>query len=321
MTVIIITHKLYEVMAISDRVGVMRRGRLVGVEETKNVNERILASMMVGRDVLFDNIDKTGEPGEVLIKAEDIYAADNRGIMAVRGVSLQVRAGEVLGIAAIEGNGQSQLVEVLTGMRPLQKGSFYIHGTRADGMNPGQIRALGAAHIPEDRVSTGVSLQSTITENLIIGKERQTDFARYKLHLKQSSVARYARELSAKFDLRGGGPNTRVGELSGGNMQKVVVAREFSFDTPVLIIAQPTRGVDIGAIEFIHRQIIEKRNQGCAILLVSADLDEIFRLSDRIVTMFEGKITGEFKAGKIDKMEIGYYMTGSRDTEGGNTDE
>ena len=321
MTVIIITHKLYEVMAISDRLGVMRRGRLVGVEETKNVNERILASMMVGRDVLFDNIDKTGEPGEVLIKAEDIYAADNRGIMAVRGVSLQVRAGEVLGIAAIEGNGQSQLVEVLTGMRPLQKGSFYIHRTRADGMNPGQIRALGAAHIPEDRVSTGVSLQSTITENLIIGKERQTDFARYKLHLKQSSVARYARELSAKFDLRGGGPNTRVGELSGGNMQKVVVAREFSFDTPVLIIAQPTRGVDIGAIEFIHRQIIEKRNQGCAILLVSADLDEIFRLSDRIVTMFEGKITGEFKAGKIDKMEIGYYMTGSRDTEGGNTDE
>ena len=229
--------------------------------------------------------------------------------MAVRGVSLQVRAGEVLGIAAIEGNGQSQLVEVLTGMRPLQKGSFYIHRTRADGMNPGQIRALGAAHIPEDRVSTGVSLQSTITENLIIGKERQPDFARY------------ARELSAKFDLRGGGPNTRVGELSGGNMQKVVVAREFSFDTPVLIIAQPTRGVDIGAIEFIHRQIIEKRNQGCAILLVSADLDEIFRLSDRIVTMFEGKITGEFKAGKIDKMEIGYYMTGSRDTEGGNTDE
>lgn len=320
MTVIIITHKLYEVMNISDRVGVMRRGKLVGVEETKNVDERILASMMVGREVLFDHIEKTGQPGEVMIKAEDLYVSDNRGLLAVNGVSLEVKAGEVLGVAAIEGNGQSELVEALTGMRPLQKGSFYIHGTRADGMNPGQIRELGAAHIPEDRVSTGVSLQSTITENMIIGKEKLPAFSKYKLHLKQSSIARYARELSEKFDLRGGGVNTKVGDLSGGNMQKVVVAREFSFDTPVLIIAQPTRGVDIGAIEFIHKQIIDKRNQGCAILLVSADLDEIFRLSDRIITMFEGKVTGEFKSGEIDKMEISYYMTGHRETEGGEHD-
>ena len=320
MTVIIITHKLYEVMNISDRVGVMRRGKLVGVEETKNVDERILASIMVGREVLFDHIEKTGQPGEVMIKAEDLYVSDNRGLLAVNGVSLEVKAGEVLGVAAIEGNGQSELVEALTGMRPLQKGSFYIHGTRADGMNPGQIRELGAAHIPEDRVSTGVSLQSTITENMIIGKEKLPAFSKYKLHLKQSSIARYARELSEKFDLRGGGVNTKVGDLSGGNMQKVVVAREFSFDTPVLIIAQPTRGVDIGAIEFIHKQIIDKRNQGCAILLVSADLDEIFRLSDRIITMFEGKVTGEFKSGEIDKMEISYYMTGHRETEGGEND-
>ena len=211
-------------------------------------------------------------------------------------------------------------MEALTGMRPLQKGSFYINGTRADGMNPGEIRSLGAAHIPEDRVSTGVSLASTITENMIIGKEKLAAFSKYKLHLKQSSIGRYARELSEKFDLRGGGVNTKVGDLSGGNMQKVVVAREFSFDTPVLIIAQPTRGVDIGAIEFIHKQIIDKRNQGCAILLVSADLDEIFRLSDRIITMFEGKVTGEFKSGEIDKMEISYYMTGHREAEGGEHD-
>ena len=320
MTVIIITHKLYEVMSISDRVAVMRRGKLVGVEETKNVNERILASMMVGREVLFDHIERTGEPGEVMIKADDIYVADNRGLLAVNGVSLEVKAGEVLGIAAIEGNGQSELVEALTGMRPLQRGSFYICGTKADGMNPGQIRKLGSAHIPEDRVATGVSLQSTITDNLIIGKEKLPAFSKYKLHLKQSSIARYARELAEKFDLRGGGINTRAGDLSGGNMQKVVVAREFSFDTPVLIIAQPTRGVDIGAIEFIHRQITDKRNQGCAVLLVSADLDEIFRLSDRIITMFEGKVTGEFKSGEIDKMEISYYMTGHRGEEGESRD-
>ncbi|MBQ4650266.1 MAG: ABC transporter ATP-binding protein [Firmicutes bacterium] len=315
MTVIIITHKLYEVMAISDRVGVMRQGKLVGVEETKNVNERILASMMVGREVLFDDIEKTGEPGEVQIKADNLYVADNRGLMAVNGVSLEVRAGEVLGIAAIEGNGQSELLEALTGMRPVQRGEFYIQGEKSNGKTPGQIRELGLAHIPEDRVATGVSLQSTITENLIIGKQRQSAFSKYKLHLKQSSVVRYAEELFEKFDMRGSGIETAVGSLSGGNMQKVVVAREFSFDTPILIIAQPTRGVDIGAIEFIHKQIIKKRNEGCAVLLASADLDEVFRLSDRIITLYEGKITGEFKAGEIDKMGISYYMTGSRDAD------
>lgn len=312
MTVIIITHKLYEVMAISDRVGVMRQGKLVGVEETKNVNEKILASMMVGREVLFDNIEKTGEPGEVKIKADDLYVADNRGLMAVNGVSLEVRAGEVLGIAAIEGNGQSELLEALTGMRPVQKGEFFIMGENGRGKTPGQIRELGAAHIPEDRMTTGVSLQSSITENLIIGKQRQSAFSKYKTHLKQSSIVRYAEKLFEEFDMRGSGVETRVGDLSGGNMQKVVVAREFSFDTPVLVIAQPTRGVDIGAIEFIHKQIIAKRNEGCAILLASADLDEVFRLSDRIITLYEGKITGEFKAGEIDKMGISYYMTGAR---------
>ncbi|MBQ1959272.1 MAG: ATP-binding cassette domain-containing protein, partial [Firmicutes bacterium] len=298
--------------AISDRVGVMRQGKLVGVEETKNVNEKILASMMVGREVLFDNIEKTGEPGEVKIKADDLYVADNRGLMAVNGVSLEVRAGEVLGIAAIEGNGQSELLEALTGMRPVQKGEFYIMGENGRGKTPGQIRALGAAHIPEDRMTTGVSLQSSITENLIIGKQRQSAFSKYKTHLKQSSIVRYAEKLFEEFDMRGSGVETKVGDLSGGNMQKVVVAREFSFDTPVLIIAQPTRGVDIGAIEFIHKQIIAKRNEGCAILLASADLDEVFRLSDRIITLYEGKITGEFKAGEIDKMGISYYMTGAR---------
>ena len=321
MTVIIITHKLYEVMAISDRVGVMRQGKLVGIEETANVNEKIFASMMVGRDVLFDDIEKTGEPGDVQIKAENLYVADNRGLMAVNGVSLEVRAGEVLGIAAIEGNGQSELLEALTGMRTVQQGSFYIQGNICNGKTPGQIRALGLAHIPEDRMATGVSLQSTITENLIIGKEKESTFSKYKLHLKQSSIGRYAEELFEKFDMRGSGVDTQVGSLSGGNMQKVVVAREFSFETPILVIAQPTRGVDIGAIEFIHKQIIAKRNQGCAILLASADLDEVFRLSDRIITLYEGKITGEFKAGEIDKMEISYYMTGNRQAEGGVSNE
>ena len=312
MTVIIITHKLYEVMAISDRVGVMRQGKLVGVEHTKDVNEKILASMMVGRDVLFDKMEKRGTQGDVKIEVKDLQVADNRGLLAVRGVSLNVHSGEILGIAAIEGNGQSELLEAITGMRGILSGETFIEGSKINGMNPGQIRDLGLAHIPEDRISTGVSSTSTITENLIIGKERKASFSKYKIHLMKSSIARYAGELSEKFDIRGAGIDTEVGSLSGGNMQKVVVAREFSFDTPVLIIAQPTRGVDVGAIEFIHQSIIDKRNEGCAILLASADLDEIFRLSDRIITMYEGKITGEFAAGEIDKMDISYYMTGDR---------
>lgn len=312
MTVIIITHKLYEVMAISDRVGVMRQGKLIGVEETKNVNERILASMMVGREVLLDQLEKTGTPGQVLIDVRDVHADDNRGLPAVNGVSLRVRAGEILGIAAIEGNGQSELLEVITGMRPLRSGEIHIAGQNASGKTPGEIRDMGLAHIPEDRIATGVSSQSSVKENLIIGKERRPEFAKKGIHLRQSSIARYASDLFTKYDLRGAGIETGAGSLSGGNMQKVVVAREFSFDTPILVIAQPTRGVDIGAMEFIHKQIIAKRNEGCAILLVSADLDEVLRLSDRVITLYEGRVTGQFEAGKIDKMEIGYYMTGNR---------
>ena len=312
MTVIIITHKLYEVMSISDRVGVMRRGKLVGVEEIENVNEKMLASMMVGREVLFDNIEKTGSPGDVFIEADDLYVADNRGLMAVNGISLKVRAGEILGIAAIEGNGQSELAEALTGMRPVEKGNFFIGGVSAAGKGPREVRKLGLAHIPEDRIATGAAMPSSIAENMIIGKERRKEFSAAGIHLRRASVNRYAQELFKKFDIRGAGIDTEVGSLSGGNMQKVVVAREFSLDTPVLIISQPNRGVDIGAIEFIHRQIIEKRNDGCAILLISADLDEVFRLSDRIVTLYEGRVTGEFKPDQIDKMDISYYMTGDR---------
>ena len=315
MTVIIITHKLYEVMEISDRVGVMRQGKLVGVCETKDVNEKILASMMVGRDVLLEDIEKKENFGDVMIEANDLYVADNRGIMMVNGISLKVRSGEVLGIAAIEGNGQSELVEALCGMRHIRGGNFKIAGKDATGKDPGSIRKMGLAHVPEDRISTGVSIQSTIEENLIIGKDHDPEFLKYKVVLRKSSIERYAEQLKEKFNIKTPSVKESVKLLSGGNMQKVVVAREFSFNTPVLIISQPTRGVDIGAMESIHNEIIEKRNQGAAILLVSADLDEVFRLSDRIITMYEGKITGEFKAGEISKMDISYYMTGHREND------
>lgn len=311
MTIIIITHKLYEVMAISDRVGVMRAGKLVGVCNTADVNERMLASMMVGKEVLLDALErKPCQDSAVAVSVENLQVKDNRGLMAVRGLSLQVKKGEILGIAGIEGNGQSELMEAITGMRPIAGGSVTIEGNDIRGLSPGQIRALGLAHVPEDRLATGVSAPADITDNLVVGKERKPQFSLAKLHLKKRAMRQYAQQMFERYDIRGAGVDTAVGSLSGGNMQKVVVAREFSFDTPVLMISQPTRGVDIGAMDFIHQQIIRKRNEGCAILLVSADLDELYRLSDRMVTIYEGRITGEFTPDTIAKTEISYYMTG-----------
>ena len=315
MTVIIITHKLYEVMAISDRVGVMRQGRLAGLENTRDVNEKILASMMVGRPVLFDHLEKTGEPGEVVIGVEELRVGDNRGLEAVKGVSLSVRAGEVLGIAAIEGNGQSELLEAICGLRRAESGHIRIGGEDVTNRSPGEIRARGLANIPEDRLATGVDKFASVTDNLLVGRQRDREFNALGFHQKRSSIERYASELYERFDIRGAGVDTEVGSMSGGNMQKVVVAREFSYDTPALVISQPTRGVDIGAMEFIHTRIIEKRNSGCAVLLSSADLDEVFRLSDRIITLYEGRVTGEFRTDSITKEEIGYYMTGHRGEE------
>lgn len=315
MTVIIITHKLYEVMAISDRVGVMRQGRLAGLENTRDVNEKILASMMVGRPVLFDHLEKTGETGDIVIGVEDLRVGDNRGLEAVRGVSLSVRAGEVLGIAAIEGNGQSELLEAICGLRRAESGHVRIGGEDVTNRSPGEIRARGLANIPEDRLATGVDKFASVTDNLLVGRQRDKEFNALGFHQKRSSIERYASELYERFDIRGAGVDTEVGSMSGGNMQKVVVAREFSYDTPALVISQPTRGVDIGAMEFIHTRIIEKRNSGCAVLLSSADLDEVFRLSDRIITLYEGRVTGEFRADSITKEEIGYYMTGHRGEE------
>ena len=315
MTVIIITHKLYEVMAISDRVGVMRAGKLVGVHNTCDVNERSLASMMVGREMLFEGLERSGECGEEKIRVEKLQVLSERMLPAVRNVSLSVRAGEILGIAAIEGNGQSELIEAITGLRPIRGGRVLIENTDIACKTPGQIRALGLAHIPEDRLATGISGPASVEDNLLAGKQREREFALFGIHQKKRAIREYARKLFQKFDIRGAGVETAAGSLSGGNMQKVVLAREFSLGADKLIIAQPTRGVDIGAMEFIHRAIIEHRNAGCAILLVSADLDELFRLSDRIVTMFEGEITGEFKSGEIEKQDIGYYMTGGREAE------
>ena len=313
-TVIIITHKLNEVKACADTISVMRRGQLIDtiVNDDAATTEK-LAEMMVGRPVLYDRLEKTGEAGAEQIAVHDLTVCDDRGLVAVDGLSLSVRAGEVLGIAAIEGNGQSELLEAITGMRRVERGTVEVCGQNVTGKTAGEIRKVGLSHIPEDRLATGVSRSASVTDNLLMGKQRDKAFSGFAFHQRRSSIERYAEEVYERFDIRGAGIDTAVGSMSGGNMQKVVVAREFSFDSPVLIIAQPTRGVDVGAIEFIHTRIIEKRNAGCAILLCSADLDEVFRLSDRIITMYEGRITGEFRTSDITKEEIGWYMTGHRE--------
>ena len=316
MTVIIITHKLYEVMAVSDRVGVMRQGKLIAVEETRNVTQQSLAAMMVGREVVQVRQDKKCEPGQQRIRVENLVVHDNRGLPAVRGIHLQVRAGEVLGIAAVEGNGQSELLEAITGMRDVESGEIFVNDAPVAGMSPGGIRNLGLVHVPEDRLATGVDRSGDISENLLAGRHRERRFNRLGFHQNRKSIHEYTQKLFEDFDIRAAGLDTQVGSLSGGNMQKVVIAREFSFDAPVLVISQPTRGVDIGANAFIHSRILEKRDEGAAVLLCSADLDEVVRLSDRIITIYEGRITGEFMADQITKAELGYYMTGDREEAG-----
>ncbi|MDR0929070.1 MAG: ABC transporter ATP-binding protein [Oscillospiraceae bacterium] len=315
LTVILITHKLYEVMALSDRVGVMRAGKLVGVSETSAVDEQTLAAMMVGSERAPGGLPERLPPqgdADPVIAVEALEAADDRGLAAVRGLSLTVRRGEILGIAGVEGNGQSELAEAITGLRPIQGGEVRVLGRRINGMSPGRIRALGLSHIPEDRLRTGAAAKASVAENLLAGRQRERAFTGALWRLKRGALRRHAQALFDRFDMRGAGVEVAAGSLSGGNLQKLVVAREFSFESPALVIAQPTRGVDIGAMAFIHQAILDKRNAGCGILLISADLDEIFKLSDRIITIYEGRITGSFDPANTDKAQIGFAMTGGR---------
>ena len=225
-------------------------------------------------------------------------------------MDLTVRAGEVVGVCGVEGNGQTELAECVAGMRPVTGGSVTLCGRDVTGQTPGRIREAGLSYIPEDRISTGMDVKASVAENLIVGKQRTPAFSRLGIHLRRGQVKKYAQKLAQAFDIRTAGVEEPAGSLSGGNMQKVVLAREFSFGSPVLLVCQPTRGVDIGATEFIHERIVEKRDQGCAVLLISADLDELMRLSDRLVTVFEGKVTGRFRTADVTREEIGYYMTG-----------
>lgn len=319
-TVIIITHKLQEVLAISDRVSVMRQGKLIGTLPTQQADAKILTEMMVGKEVLFHDLHREKVSGEKVLEVKDIKAKDNRGLTVLNGVSFSLRAGEILGVAGVEGNGQSELVEVLTGLRNIEDGDYFINGKKITDVNPSNMRNLGISHVPEDRLTMGLSKEASLWENLLMGLQHKKPFVVKKIHLNKKKIFERTDNLIKEYDIRAIDRYMKVKKLSGGNMQKVVIAREFSFDSPILIIAQPTRGVDVGATEFIHNQIMRKRNEGAAILLVSAELDEIMRLSDRIITIYEGSITGEFKNKEVTKQTLGLYMTGKQNKLKGSED-
>jgi general nucleoside transport system ATP-binding protein len=317
-TIIFITHKLREVLELSDSITVLRRGKNAGELVTSQTNQAEIARMMVGREVLL-RVNKTpAHPGPTVLQVENIHAESDRGLEILHGVSLEVHAGEILGIAGVEGNGQSELIEVVTGMRkvtagritltPVVKGQARTPVNITD-MNASEVRKAGVAHIPEDRRGSGLVLTDSIEDNMILGRQDWPQFARGGFVLQLHRIAAWAKRLIAEFDVRTPSETVPARSLSGGNQQKVIVAREFSSDPAVLVAAQPTRGVDIGAIEFIHRRLIEQRDAGKAVLLVSAELDEIRSLSDRIAVMYEGRIV-DIVSPEATEEQLGILMTG-----------
>jgi simple sugar transport system ATP-binding protein len=313
ISIIFITHKLNEVLDIADRVTVLRRGKTIETVPRAGATEASLARAMVGRDVLL-RVEKTpAEPGDVLLSVRDLHVRDDRLIEKVRGVSLDVRAGEIVGIAGVDGNGQTELIDALTGLRRIESGTVTIGDHELTHAKAKAALDAGMGHIPEDRQRRGLVLEFSIAENLALHDYAKAPDARWGWTFPNRVVQR-ARSLIREFDIRGGGPFTRAGGLSGGNQQKLVAAREISRDPKVLIAAQPTRGLDVGAIEYLHRRLIIERDEGRAILLISLELDEILSLADRILVLYEGEIVGEH-TGEVSEEEIGLEMLGGGEVE------
>jgi ABC-type uncharacterized transport system ATPase subunit len=317
-TVIFITHKLREVLDLTDNITVLRRGKNAGNLVSHETNQAEIARLMVGRDVLLRVEKKPPHIGPVVLKVEDLHANSDRGLEVLHGINLEVRAGEILGIAGVEGNGQSELIEVLTGMRYATAGKATVtsvqNGTAGKttditNMNARNARLAGLAHIPEDRRESGLVITDSIEDNSILGIARWPQFAWRGVLLRLSNIANWANKLVKDFDVRTPSIDVPVKALSGGNQQKVIIARELACNPQALIAAQPTRGVDIGAIEFIHRRLVDERDAGKAVLVVSAELDEIRSLSDRIAVMYEGRIVG-IVGPDASEERLGILMTG-----------
>jgi ABC-type uncharacterized transport system ATPase subunit len=308
-SIIFITHKLREVMEIADRITVIRRGKVIGTTLPSEADMHILAEMMVGREVQLEIEKQAAQAGQAVLSVNDLVVIDERRQVAVDGVSFTVQSGEVLGIAGVQGNGQTELVEAITGLRPASQGYIRLLDQDITHASPRQITELGVAHVPEDRQRDGLVLPFPVAANLVLNTYYQTPFAKGVI-LQEPVIEKTAQELIQEFDIRTPSALTPAGSLSGGNQQKVIVAREFSRPIKLLVASQPTRGLDVGSIEYIHKRILEKRDGGCAVLLVSSELDEIMELSDRIAVMYRGKIVDILPGEGAVKEKVGLLMAG-----------
>ena len=309
VSIVFITHKLKEVLAVADRIIIMRRGKVVGTTTPAETDEHGLASMMVGREVILEVEKAPAQVGKVVLEIEHLNIHDNNQMHSVRDISLSVRAGEVLGIAGVQGNGQSEFVEAITGLRRYNSGEIRIDGKRMPQEKPRTLVEHGMAHIPEDRQKHGLVLQYPLTSNFVLCTYYREPFSKHGI-LNENEILRNAEELMERFDVRAPSPITVAGDLSGGNQQKVIVGRELSRDVSLVIANQPTRGLDVGSIEYIHKTLIEMRDSGVGVLLVSSELDEIMSLSDRIAVIYRGEILAVLDAAEASREEIGLLMAG-----------
>ena len=307
--IIFISHKLKEVRRIADRITVLRRGKVVGMADPKTASEEQLAAMMVGREVVLTVEKGTAHPGKPVLSVHNLSIIDERGTTAVDSASLEVHAGEVLGIAGVQGNGQTELVEALTGLRFVNSGSVQLLGQEVTNAPSRRLYEDGIGHIPEDRHRHGMVTSYSIADNMVLSNYYHQPFANGWV-LNHEAIEQYAERLVKEFDVRTPSVETPAGKLSGGNQQKVVVAREFSRPLKLLVASQPTRGIDVGSIEFIHKGIVRQRDEGTAVLLVSAELDEILALADRIAVMFKGKIIATLRASETTREQLGLLMAG-----------
>ncbi|MCD4671019.1 MAG: ABC transporter ATP-binding protein [Anaerolineaceae bacterium] len=311
VSIVFITHKLKEVMAIADRITVLRGGKIVGHTRPKETNEAELAALMVGREVLLQVEKGPAHPSGEILRVENLIVLDDRNMEAVKEVSLEVRAGEIFGVAGVQGNGQRELVEAITGLRSVYRGHVWLNGQDATGKPPRPLIESGLAHIPEDRQRHGLVLSYPIADNLVLCTYYQKPFSNQVGWVQEAEIAKNAEELVEQFDVRTPSSRAVASTLSGGNQQKVIVARELSRPVKLLVANQPTRGLDVGSIEYIHRKIIEMRDEGLAVLLVSAELDEIMALSDRIAVMYRGEIVAVVAVDTANREQLGLLMAGA----------
>ncbi|HFV3281937.1 ABC transporter ATP-binding protein [Streptococcus pneumoniae] len=308
-SIILITHKLDEIRAVSDRVTVIRRGKSIETVEIAGATNADLAEMMVGRSVSFKTEKQASKPKEVVLSIKDLVVNENRGVPAVKNLSLDVRAGEIVGIAGIDGNGQSELIQAITGLRKVESGSIELKGDSIVGLHPRQITELSVGHVPEDRHRDGLILEMMISENIALQTYYKEPHSKNGI-LNYSNITSYAKKLMEEFDVRAASELVPAAALSGGNQQKAIIAREIDRDPDLLIVSQPTRGLDVGAIEYIHKRLIEERDNGKAVLVVSFELDEILNVSDRIAVIHDGKIQGIVSSETTNKQELGVLMAG-----------